>query len=329
MKDFSPKTLQEAIQYFTDEQVCVETMARVRWPDGKSVCPACGNNESYYLAKQRRFKCKECWKQFTVKVGTLLEDSPIALSKWLPALWMLVNDKNGISSYELGKALGITQKSAWFVLHRLRTALATGSFEKKLGSSGGPTEIDETFVGGKVKYMHKDKRIRYAQHGGIGGYTGKTAVQGFLDRDLREMRAKVVPNVKRETLQNEVLKQVEHGSNVYTDEATAYFDLCDKFVHDVVNKVQGYVDGQVHVNSVENFWSCLKRTLKGTYVAVEPFHLQKYVDEQVFRFNNRGGKTRETRVTDAQRFEKALSRLAGKRLTFDELTGKTGDATPF
>ncbi len=255
MKDFIPKTLQEAIQHFTDEQVCVETMARVRWPDGKPICPACGHREHYYLAKQRRFKCKECWKQFTVKVGTLLEDSPIRLSKWLPALWMLVNDKNGISSYELGKALGITQKSAWFVLHRLRTALQTGSFDKKLGSGGGPTELDESFIGGKIKNMHRDKRLRYAQLGGRGGSTGKTPVFGMLDRDLREVRAKVVPNVKRETLQNELLEQVEHGSEVYTDQATVYDELHQKFVHDVVDKVYGYVNGKVHVNDLPPIFS--------------------------------------------------------------------------
>ena len=322
LSELNIKTLQDAILYFSDEQVCIQTFARIRWADGKPECPACGHKEHYYLAKQRRFKCKECWKQFTVKVGTLLEDSPIPLSKWLPALWMLVNDKNGISSYELGKSLGITQKSAWFVLHRLRTALATNSLFKIGGPDGGPVEVDETFVGGKLINMHKDKKLRYHQRGGS---HGKAVVMGLLDRELRQVRAKVVPNVKRETLQNEVLEQVEHGSKVYTDEYVGYDNLREKeFVHDIVNKVYGYVHGQVHVNSVENFWSLLKRSLKGTYVAVEPFHLQRYVDEQVFRFNHRGGKTKETRITDAQRFEMALSRLAGKRLTFDELTGKEG-----
>ena len=283
MKDFSPKTLQEAIKHFSDEQVCIETFARIRWADGKPECPACGHREHYYLAKQRRFKCKECWKQFTVKVGTLLEDSPIPLSKWLPALWMIVNDKNGISSYELGKALGITQKSAWFVLHRLRTALRCHSFDK-MGGNGGTVEVDETFVGGRIANMHKSKKERMATIRGQqlkGDHLNKTIVMGLLDRDLRQVRAKVVPNVKRETLQAEVLREVEHGSNVYTDEWIGYKSLREQFVH-----------------------------------------LDKYVDEQVFRFNNRGGKTKETRITDSQRFELALSQVAGKRLTFDELTGK-------
>ncbi|MGA2371621.1 MAG: IS1595 family transposase [Candidatus Korobacteraceae bacterium] len=331
MKYFSPKTLQEAIQYFTDEQVCIQTFARIRWADGKPECPACGHREHYYLAKQRRFKCKECWKQFTVKVGTLLEDSPIPLSKWLPALWMIVNDKNGISSYELGKALGITQKSAWFVLHRLRTALQCHSFEK-IGGNGGEVEVDETFVGGKIANMHKSKKERMARVRGQqlkGDHLNKTIVMGLLDRDLRQVRAKVVPNVKRETLQNEVLREVEQGSKVYTDEWIGYKSLHEQFVHDVVNHVESYVNGQVHTNGIENFWSLLKRTLKGTYVAVEPFHLGKYVNEQVFRYNYRGGKRKENRITDAQRFELALSQVAGKRLTYDELTGKTGETTPF
>ena len=331
MKEFSPKTLQEAIQYFSDEQVCIETFARIRWKDGKPECPACGHKEHYYLAKQRRFKCKECWKQFTVKMGTLLEDSPISLTKWLPALWMLVNDKNGISSYELAKALGITQKSAWFVLHRLRTALQINSFGK-IGGSGGPVEVDETFIGGRLANMHKSKKAKMQQIRGQqlkGDHMNKAIVMGLLDRDLRQVRAKVVPNVRRDTLQNEVLREVEHGSKVYTDEWIGYNALREQFVHDVVNHVEGYVDGQVHTNGIENFWSCLKRTLKGTYVAVEPYHLTKYIDEQVFRFNNRGGKRKDNRITDSQRFELALSQVAGKQLTYNELTGKEGGTEPF
>jgi transposase-like protein len=253
MKEFSPKTLQEAIQHFTDEQVCVDTLARVRWPDGKPICPACGHNESYYLAKQRRFKCKECWKQYTVKMGTLLEESPIPLSKWLPALWMLVNDKNGISSYELSKALGITQKSAWFVLHRLRTALQTGSFEK-MGGNGGEVEVDETFIGGRGKNMHKSRKLRLAQvrseqrQGGV--YPGKTAVMGMLDREQRKVRAKVVPNVRRDTLQGAILDAVQHGTRIYTDEAGAYNNMASEYIHEVVNHMERYLDGRLHTNGL-------------------------------------------------------------------------------
>jgi transposase-like protein len=195
----------------------------------------------------------------------------------------------------------------------------------KLGEGdSGPIEIDETFVGGKLANMHKHKKYRY--YGGRGAF-GKAVVMGFLDRDLRQMRAKVIPNVKRETLQNEVLREVKGGAKVYTDEATGYDNLHQQFVHEVVNKVQGYVRESVHVNGVENFWSLLKRTLKGTYVAVEPYHLERYVDEQIFRFNNRG--TKENPLTDSDRFVYALSQVAGKRLTFNELIGKTGSQEAF
>jgi transposase-like protein len=266
-----PKTLQKAIQQFSDEQVCIETVAALRWPDGP-VCPACGHKEHYYLKLQRRWKCKECYKQFTVKLGTIFEDSPIPLHKWLPALWMLVNCRNGVSSYEIHRDLGVSQKAGWFMLQRLRLALHNGSFEK-LGGGRGPVEADETFVGGKLKNMHAEKRVRYNKRGGA---FGKTIVMGFLDRNAREVRAKVIPNVKRETLQSEVLAHVDKKARLYTDNAPAYDGLRARFVHEVVDHVQTYVRGQAHTNGIENFWSLLKRTLSGTYVAVEPFHLDRY-----------------------------------------------------
>src|SRR5712691_5206723 len=144
-----PKTLQQAIRYFTDEQVCIDTIAALRWPTGP-ICPKCGHKEHYYLASQRRWKCKECYKQFSVKVGTIFEDSPVALDKWLAALWMLVNDKNGISSYELAKSIGVTQATGWFMLQRLRLALEDGTFNKL----NGEVEADETYIGGKSRNMH-------------------------------------------------------------------------------------------------------------------------------------------------------------------------------
>jgi len=328
----SIKTLQQAIQHFSDEQVCIDTVAEMRWPGGKPVCPACEHTEHYWLASQRRWKCKECWKQFTVKLGTIFEDSPLGLSKWLPALWMLVNCKNGISSYELARDLGISQKSSWFMLQRLRLALQTG-FVGKIGGPGSEVEADETFVGGKQANMHSSRRVRMQKarseirNEDAAGHIGKTAVMGILDRETRQMRAKVVPNVRRETLQAEVLKHVEHGTSVYTDDAGAYRDLpMDKFVHEVVDHAQTYVRGRVHTNGLENFWSLLKRGLRGTYVAVEPFHLFRYVDEQVFRYNNRKDASGK-KLSDAERFQLALSQVAGKRLTFAEVTGKVGETS--
>src|SRR5271166_5324651 len=260
-----PDNLQEVIRYFSDAGVCVEFLAALRWPDGAQ-CPACESKKHSYLRSRRIWKCRECGRQFSVKLGTVFEDSPIPLDKWMCAVWLVVNCKNGVSSYEIARDLKVTQKSAWFMLGRIRLALKNNSWDRrKMGGESGPIEVDETFVGGKFQNMHTDKRVRYEARGGS---HGKTVVIGLLDRELRQVRAKVVPNVKRETLQNEVLREVKHGSKVYTDEWVGYDNLRARFVHDVVNKVEGYVDGQVHVNGVENFWSLLKRTLKGTYVAV-------------------------------------------------------------
>jgi transposase-like protein len=325
---YIPKTLQAAIQHFSDEQVCIDTVAALRWPQGV-VCPACGHKEHYYLKTQKRWKCKECYKQFSVKQGTIFEDSPLGLDKWLAALWMIVNCKNGISSYETGRALGISQKSAWFMLHRLRLALHNGSLNK-LGGDGGEVEVDETFIGGKLRNMHKEKQINYrkiTESAKFGGPTGKAIVIGMLDREARQIRAQVVPDVSRLTLQTAVLKNVTHGSSVYTDQAPAYQRLNKTYLHEIVNHAETYVRGRVHTNGLENFWSLLKRGLNGTYVAVEPFHLFRYVDEQAFRFNTRKDHM-GNKLNDGDRFKLALSQISGKRLTFKEVTGKVGE-TPF
>lgn len=325
-----PKTLQQAIVHFSDPDNVLAYMIRLRWPNGVVVCPTCGRTDSVFLKNQYKWQCKAVHhhRQFSAKVGTIFEDSPIPLDKWLVAVWMLCNCKNGVSSYELAKAIGVTQKSAWFMMHRIRLGLQ----EKTKGSFGAPTkiggpdsevEVDETFIGGKLRNMHADRRARWEAK--RGGAVGKTAVMGLLDRDVRRVRAKVVPNVKRETLQSEVLKEVKYGTKVYTDDAVGYDKLHHRFVHEVVNKTVSYVRGRVHVNGMENFWSLLKRGLNGTYVAVEPFHLFRYVDEQVFRYNNR--KDGDQPVSDAQRFEIALSQIANKRLTYAELTGKVGETS--
>lgn len=248
---------------------------------------------------------------------------------------MLVNCKNGISSHEVGRALEVTQKSAWFMLQRLRLALQSGSLnKKKIGGEGSEIEVDETFIGGKVKNMHKARKLRLQNVRNeirnsydAPRYMGKTAVMGILDREARKIRATVVPNTKRETLQAQILANVEHGSKVYTDQAVTYNQLAEHYTHEMVNHLDGYVKGRVSTNGLENFWSLLKRSLNGTYVAVEPFHLFRYVDEQAFRFNNRLDENGK-KMNDGDRFQLALSQVAGKRLTFAEVTGKVG-VSPF
>jgi transposase-like protein len=318
------KTLQEAIEYFADPDRAFEAAIHFRFPDGRIYCPRCGAEKFSFIKTRKLWFCYACKKQFTVKVKTIMEDSALGLDKWMTAVWMLSNCKNGISSYEIASSLGITQKSAWFMLHRIRKALQERSFGgRKLGGEGGTLEADETFVGGKAGNMHANKRKMAEARGPL---MNKTIVQGIFDREARKVRAEVVPNLSRETLQNVLLKNIKYGSIVYTDNAVGYDKVSYNFVHDVVNHTHEYVRGQVHTNSIENFWSLLKRTLRGTYVCVEPFHLSRYVDEQVFRFNNR--KDGDRKITAGERFASAMAGLAGRRLTYSELTGKDESPRP-
>jgi transposase-like protein len=283
-----PKTLRQAILYFSDPDRCIAYLASSRWPDGVAVCPTCGRRDVSYVAKRRVWQCKSRHPkaQFSIKVGTIFADSPIALDKWLMAMWMVANCKNGISSWEIHRALGVTQKTAWFLMHRIRLAMKDDNPEK-LGSTG-PVEVDETFISPDTRKMHRNRRLKLksAEYAG-----SKAIVMGMLDRDARKVRAKVVPNVKRETLQAEILNRIENKATVYTDGWPGYDALAAKdYIHETVNHVEEYVRGQVHTQGIDNFWSLLKRGLTGTYVAVEPFHLDRYVDEQAFRYNNRATK---------------------------------------
>jgi transposase-like protein len=326
-KEF-PKSLLQATRYFADPDVCVDFVASMRWPEGVT-CPHCNGKRVSYLSSRRIWKCmaKDCHKQFSVKTGSIFEDSPIALDKWLIAIWLVVNCKNGISSYEIMRDLKVTQKSAWFMLHRIRLGLKNDS--KHMFGFGGPVESDETYIGPNPAKMHKDRKAKLQTYNDAkGGYVSKTAVHGILDRELRQVRAKVIPNAKREVLQNAILENVTPFAKVYTDEHLGYMGLEKQFIHKVVDHSREYVNGKVHTQGIENFWSLLKRTLRGTYVAVEPFHLDQYLSEQVFRYNNRA--TKDNPLTDADRFALAVSQAAGKRLTYAELTGKVKETTePF
>ncbi len=302
----NPETLIEAIRHFSDLDVATEYVAKLRWPDGP-VCPKCGtlDRNHYYLKSRRVWKCKACKKQFSVKVGTIFEDSPIGLDKWLASIWLIANAKNGISSYELHRSIGITQKSAWFVLHRIRLAMQTGTFEKM----SGEIEADETYIGGQGKYKHASKKSGKGR-----GTVGKTPVLGLVGRD-GEARTQVIPNISKPTLHGEIRKNVKRGSTVMTDALYSYRGLQGEYVHEIVDHAIQYVAGRTHINKAENFWSLLKRTLKGTYVQVDPEHLTRYLDEQTFRYNNR-------KKDDAGRFARTLESVAGRRLTYESLTAK-------
>jgi len=324
-----PQTLQQAIQFFGDYENCRQFMIAVRWADGKVRCPYCDSEHVTYLEKARLYRCyeKHPKQKFSLKIGTVFEDSPVPLEKWLPATWLLANCKIGISSYEIASDIGVTQKSAWFMMHRIRLAMQTGTFAK-MGGPGSEIESDETFVGGKAKNMSAKRRAQFkiARDASMGdaALVNKTAVWGVLDREQRKVRATVVPKVNRASLQTAVLDQVAPGSTIYTDEAKVYRSLPKEYTHEFVNHVERYVNGQVHTNGLENFWGLLKRGLNGTYVAVEPFHLHRYLDEQMFRYNNRKDESGR-KLTAAERFGLVLSQIVGKRLTFAEVTGKVGE----
>jgi transposase-like protein len=309
--DKQPETLQEAVMYFSDPDRCLEYVKSRRWPEGVK-CPACGSANVLFLKNQRRWecKCKHPKRQFSAKNGTIFEESPLGLDKWLVAMWLVVNCKNGISSYEVARALGITQKSAWFMDHRIRLALQVGGF----GKLSGEIEVDETFIGGKARNMHLSAKQRRITGTGV---RDKTAVMGILERGGKVI-TKVIPNRKKKLLQAEVREHVEAGAALYTDFLLSYEGLASDYAHKVVDHAVQYVNGRIHTNGLENYWSLLKRGINGTYVSVEPFHLFRYLDEQSFRYNNRKG------MTDGDRFSLAVGQIVGKRLTYAGLTGNVG-----
>jgi hypothetical protein len=306
-----PTSLQEAIVYFSNPDNCIDYVALRRWPQGV-VCPGCGSTKvSQFNAKRRTWKCgsHHAKREFSVKVGTIYEDSPIPLDKWLTATWLLTNCKNGVSSYEIARDVKVSQKSAWFMLQRIRLAMQDDFFGSKLN---GEVEVDETFIGGKARNMHKSKRIKMKVRE---DNWGKTVVMGMLERGGK-VKTKVVPNRKRPVIHATIAEGIAAGTQLYTDDHAGYMDMSSDYLHNIVNHAERYVDGRVHTNGIENFWSLLKRGLNGTYVSVEPFHLFRYLDEQMFRYN-----TRKT-LDDAGRFDLAVRQIVGKRITFAELTGK-------
>lgn len=302
-----PQSLLEAVRYFSDLSVCNELMTSLKWPAGEVICPHCSGNRCVVRYDGKRLRCKDCRKECSYKSGTIFEDSPLGLDKWFVAVWCIANCKNGISSHELARALGVTQKSAWFMLHRIREAMRTGTFTKLRGT----VESDETFIGGKADNMHPHKREKKIKGRGA---IGKAIVQGVLERG-GEVRATVVKSTDGNVLCHTVRKHVEPGATVYTDSHAGYSELCFTHPHATIDHAVKYVEGLVHVNGVENFWSLFKRCIKGTYVSIAPYHLQRYADEEAFRYNQRHG-------NDASRFARVMQSVIGRRVTWRHLTAQ-------
>lgn len=306
-----PKTLMEAIRYFADADRTLATAVELRWPDGIH-CPTCGRTDVRFLSTRRIWECKEkhAKRQFSAKVGTIFEDSALPLDKWFVAIWAIANCKNGISSYELARSIGVTQKTAWHMLHRIRLAMAAGSFDK----FDGIVESDETYIGGLAKNMHAHKREARISRSAA---NDKTAVMGILERGdgtvASRVRARTIRDANAKVIQAAIRANVTPGAQLMTDSLLSYRGLSADYVHAFVNHTNEYVRGIVHTNGIENFWSLVKRTVKGTYVSVDPLHLDRYLGEQAFRFNER-------KDNDLGRFRNVLGSVAGKRLTYKDLT---------
>lgn len=309
----TPTCLIEAVRYFSDLDRCEDYMRSLRWPGGKPCCPECGSENLGEIKTLRLLRCRDCRRKIYTKRGTIFEDSPLGLDKWFVAVWAIANCKNGISSHELARALDVQQKTAWFMLHRIRKAMEVDGAD-----FDGPAEADTTYIGGRAENMHKARRAKVIKGRGT---VGKSAVHGILQRgtedDPSQIRAVVLSREDGETLVGEVRRCVKRGAPVYTDEARAYNELAASHAHAAIDHSREYVVGNVHVNGMENFWSLLKRSLGGTYVAVAPFHLCRYVAEQVFRFNAR-------KASDADRFNAVLAKVFGRRLTYRQLAGVGG-----
>ncbi len=304
----TPQTLAEAIIYFADPDNALNYFVSKRWPNGV-FCPYCGTKEPMFLSTRRIWKCRatRCRKQFSVKVGTIMNESAIPLEKWLPVMWMVANCKNGVSSCEISRDMGVTQKTAWFMLHRVREAMQ----DKTATKLSGEVEVDESFIGGKSRNMHAKRRAEVIT--GTGG-KDKAIALGMVERG-GNVRAFAVPTRRKHELQGKVRGNIQAGSALFSDALKSYDGLDADYQHAVIDHAVEYVRGNVHTNTIENYWSLVKRQLHGTYISVEPFHLFRYLDEQSFRYNNR-------KATDAERFSHVCSQVAGRRLTWDRLTGK-------
>lgn len=298
------KNLPQLLNYFKDEKTAVEYFEQQRW-GGNVVCPHCGHDKVYRTTRGYKCASKTCYKKFTVKVGTIFEDSKISLRIWFAAIYICSAHKKGISSCQLARDLNITQKTAWFVLHRVRAMLKSEApFMIKT-----VYQADETFIGGKNKNRHADKKVKESQGRSV---KDKTPVLGMVKQSDGTVITRVIPDTKAKTLKPIINELVKEGSILVTDEWPAYNSIRDKYDHVVVNHKSGeYVRGVYHTNSVEGFWAILKRGIYGIYHYASPQHLHAYCNEFAYRYNSR-------KITDLERFDRVLTHTQG-RLTYKNL----------
>jgi transposase-like protein len=273
----------ELVTYFKDEKVCIKYLEKIRWEDRNYTCPydGCNHNKVFKYSNGKTYKCSKCQKQFSIRVGTIFEDSKISLKKWFAAIYLVTSHKKGISSLQLSKDVGVTQKTAWFMLHRIRKALGLHQSDDKLD---GICEADETYIGGQEKNKHWNKKVKGTQGRSL---KTKTIVAGVIERG-GELRAKKLESTNVVTLGKFISDNVAEGSRVNTDEWLGYRKLHKMFDHRVVNhKSHQYVEGDVHTNTLEGFWALFKRGIRGVYHLMSAKHMQMYVDEFVFRYNTR------------------------------------------
>jgi transposase-like protein/IS1 family transposase len=301
-KEFS--SVLELMRALPDEQSAIDHFTAIRWKEGE-FCPYCGSVRVYHFSDKRTHKCGDCRARFSIKVGTIFEDSKLPLRTWMLAVWYITSHKKGISSTQLAKDLEVTQKTAWFMMHRLRHAARTRSFNRPLG---GEVEVDETFIGGKARNKHKDKRGT----SGVTGGAGKAIVAGAIERRGRVV-ARVVENVRAETLMQFVRETIAPNVElVSTDKWVGYKHLGKEYPHVAVDHADGeYVRGRAHTNTIEGYWSQLKRQIFGIHHWVSGKHLSRYVDESSWRYNRRA-------TDDAPRFNDFLAATDG-RLRYAEL----------
>jgi transposase-like protein len=303
------RTINDVAIHFQDTKTCIDYITKLRW-SGKTICPFCKHDHIYELkGKYVRYKCSACRKHFSAIKGTIFENSTVPLSKWFMAIFILSTHRKGISSVQVARDIGVTQKTAWFMMQRVRNAFKMQSFSyDKLGGEGKPVEADETYIGGKPSNMHKKKREEIEKV----GKQRKIAVIGAVERG-GEVRARVIENTTYDTVIPFLVKSIHQGSKLMTDEHVAYGTMDRLYEHETIkHMLKEYVRGDVHTNTIENFWSVLKRGIYGTYHFISTKHVQNYLEEFAFRFNNR-------EISEAQRFDKLVS-LSNHRITYKELT---------